>query len=139
MRSAGEGVDEFLFSDFRRLDELVNVSDLTKQASESTRGTLEIATQAETDAGTDDFKAITSKKLANMPFRIRKKYVVTDVSVSMGDITYGSELFDLDSNIGIDNYMVTATYNDNSLTSVQPLYLARQNSRPLIQSLSTWM
>lgn len=41
-------------------------------ANETTAGILEIATQAETDAGTDDQRAVTPAKLANWSGRIRK-------------------------------------------------------------------
>jgi hypothetical protein len=41
-------------------------------ASESSAGILEIATQAETDAGVDDARAITPLKLATSPFISRK-------------------------------------------------------------------
>jgi hypothetical protein len=48
-------------------------------ASETTAGVAEIATQAETDAGTDDARIITPQKLANWSGRLRK------VSASVGD------------------------------------------------------
>jgi hypothetical protein len=48
-------------------------------ASETTAGIAEIATQAETDAGTDDVRIITPQKLANWSGRLRK------VSNSVGD------------------------------------------------------
>lgn len=41
-------------------------------ASESAAGVLEIATQAETDAGTDDARAVTPLKLATSPFATKK-------------------------------------------------------------------
>lgn len=41
-------------------------------ASESTAGIAELATQAETDAGTDDLRIVTPLKLANWSDRIRK-------------------------------------------------------------------
>ena len=41
-------------------------------ASESTAGIAEIATQAETDAGTDDARIVTPSKLANWSGRLRK-------------------------------------------------------------------
>lgn len=41
-------------------------------ASETTAGKIEIATQAETDTGTDDARAITPLKLANWSGRMRK-------------------------------------------------------------------
>lgn len=48
-------------------------------ASETTSGVAEIATQAETDAGTDDARIVTPAKLANWSGRLRK------VSTSIGD------------------------------------------------------
>lgn len=44
----------------------------TPSASETTAGVAEIATQAETDAGTDDARIITPLKLANWSGRIKK-------------------------------------------------------------------
>lgn len=41
-------------------------------ASETTAGILELATQAETDAGTDDLRAVTPLKLATYSGRLRK-------------------------------------------------------------------
>lgn len=41
-------------------------------ASETSAGILEIATQAETDAGTDDARAVTPLKLATSPFATKK-------------------------------------------------------------------
>jgi hypothetical protein len=41
-------------------------------ASETTPGIIEIATQAETDAGTDDVRALTPLKLASSPFAAKK-------------------------------------------------------------------
>ena len=60
----GEGVSEFLFDDLTRINELISISELTTPATENKRGTMEIATQQETDEGTDDTKAITPAKLA---------------------------------------------------------------------------
>lgn len=48
-------------------------------ASETTSGIAELATQAETDAGTDDLRIITPLKLANWSGRIKK------VSANIGD------------------------------------------------------
>lgn len=48
-------------------------------ASETTAGIAEIATQAETDAGTDDARIVTPLKLANWSGRLRK------VSTNVGD------------------------------------------------------
>lgn len=44
----------------------------TPSATETTAGIAEIATQAETDAGTDDLRIVTPLKLANLAGRIRK-------------------------------------------------------------------
>jgi hypothetical protein len=41
-------------------------------ASESTAGILELATQPETDAGTDDLRALTPLKLKNSPFAAKR-------------------------------------------------------------------
>ena len=60
----GEGFEEIDFDDFIRMDELIGVSERTKQATESRKGVAEIATQTETNAGTDDEKIVTPKKLA---------------------------------------------------------------------------
>lgn len=51
----------------------------TPQASETTSGTAEIATQAEVDAGTDDSRIVTPAKLASWSGRIRK------VAANIGD------------------------------------------------------
>lgn len=48
-------------------------------ASETTSGIAELATQAETDAGTDDLRIVTPLKLANWSGRLRK------VSTNVGD------------------------------------------------------
>jgi len=58
-------------------------------ASETTAGIAEIATQAETDAGTDDQRIVTPLKLANWSGRIRK-YTTTigDGSATQFDVTH---------------------------------------------------
>lgn len=60
----GEGIADIPFNDLIRLSEIVSIDDRTKQASENTVGIAEIATQAEANAGTDDSRIITPKKLA---------------------------------------------------------------------------
>lgn len=50
-------------------------------SSETVQGLIEIATQAETDAGTDNLRAITPQKLANWPGRMRR------LSQTIGDGT----------------------------------------------------
>jgi len=59
----GEGVAEFPHSSMIRIDNVKKLHDLTRQATENAAGIMEIATQAEVDAGTDDLKALTPKKL----------------------------------------------------------------------------
>lgn len=72
-------------------------------ASESTAGILEIATQAETDTGTDDARAITPLKLANWPGRKRKaSQVIGDGSATQFDVTH---------NFGTRDVMVTIYRN----------------------------
>ena len=48
------------------------------QATETTRGSLEIATQAETDAGADNIRAVTPEKLKGA----LTKYVSSDTSIA---------------------------------------------------------
>jgi uncharacterized protein (UPF0333 family) len=59
------------------------------QASETTAGIAEIATQAETNAGTDDQRIVTPLKLANWSGRIRKfTSTIGDGSATQFDITH---------------------------------------------------
>jgi hypothetical protein len=65
-------------------------------ASESTAGLIEIATQAETDAGADDARAITPSKLANWSGR-RRKHAANfgDNSATQYDITHNFDTLDV--------------------------------------------
>jgi hypothetical protein len=65
-------------------------------ASESTAGVAEIATQAETDAGTDDARIVTPNKLANWSGRKRKlAQDVGDGSATQYDITHNFNTYDV--------------------------------------------
>lgn len=58
-------------------------------ASETTAGIIEIATQAETDAGTDDARAVTPAKLANYAgFVKRHSQTIGDGSSTQIDVTH---------------------------------------------------
>lgn len=58
-------------------------------ASETTAGLIEIATQAETDTGTDDLRAITPEKLANWSGRARRhSATIGDGSATQIDVTH---------------------------------------------------
>ena len=60
----GEGFKDIAYDDFVRLDTLLDISERTKQATETKKGIAEIATQAEANSNTDDTRIITPKKLA---------------------------------------------------------------------------
>ena len=58
-------------------------------ASETTAGVLELATQAETDTGTDDARAVTPLKLATWSLRTRKFQTnIGDNSATQIDVTH---------------------------------------------------
>jgi hypothetical protein len=61
---SGEGIAEFDFDDLIRMQELITISEATKQATEFTKGIAEIANQAEANTDTNDTHIITPKKLA---------------------------------------------------------------------------
>ena len=61
----GEGFQDIALSDFVRLDALIDISERTKQATESRKGIAEIATQREVNVGVDNTKIVTAKKLKN--------------------------------------------------------------------------
>lgn len=58
-------------------------------ASETTSGTAEIATQAETDTGTDDARMVTPLKMTNWTGRVRKNVTnIGDNSATQIDVTH---------------------------------------------------
>jgi hypothetical protein len=75
-------------------------------ATETTAGIAEIATQAETDTGTDDARFVTPAKLANWAGRIRK------VSANFGD---GSATqYDITHNLNTDDVHVAVYRNSGA-------------------------
>jgi hypothetical protein len=79
-------------------------------ASESTAGISEIATQAETDAGTDDLRKVTPLKLANWPGRVRR------YNQAIGDGT--ATQFTLTHNLGTRDIDVTVRRNSGNYDAV---------------------
>lgn len=83
----------------------------TASASETVAGVAEIATQAETDTGTDDLRMVTPLKLANWSGRRRKATAV------IGDGSATS--FNLDHNFGMREVQVEVYRNSGSYDSIQ--------------------
>lgn len=75
-------------------------------ATETTAGIAEIATQAETDAGTDDARMVTPLKLATWSGRIRK------VAANFGDGS--STQYDITHNLNTDDVQVVVYRNSGS-------------------------
>ncbi len=139
----GEGFKDIPFSDFIRLDALITISKRTKQATETKKGIAEIASQADIDDGTNNEKIVTPAKLQygldNMPMRIYKKFQINPVACNFGQKYSSSQLFDLGSNIGQNNYMVIGTYNDNSLGSPEPVLFTLYTMKADNQFEANWV
>lgn len=79
-------------------------------ATETVSGVLELATQGETDAGTDDLRAVTPLKLANWSGRKRK------ATATIGDGSATS--FNLDHNFATRDVQVTVYKNSGNYDDV---------------------
>ncbi len=79
-------------------------------ATETTAGVLEIATQSETDTGTDDLRAITALKLNNWSGRKRK------ATATFGDGSATS--FNIDHNFNTRDVQVEVYRNSGNYDSV---------------------
>lgn len=90
-------------------------------ASETIKGKIQIATQAEVDAGVDNTKAITPLKLANWAGRLRK-YAVTfgDTTNTVYVITHNLNTRDITTAIyrTSDNVVVNAAITYTSLNTI---------------------
>lgn len=82
----------------------------TPDASETVKGKIEIATQAETDTGTDDARAITPLKLATST-HAKKKATAT---IGDGSATQ----FDITHNFGTRNVVVDVYRNSGNYDSI---------------------
>lgn len=91
---------------------VVWIADTTSvpNASESTAGAIEIATQVETDTGSDDSRAITPLKLANWSGRRRK------ASATIGDASATS--FNIDHNFNTRDVVVEVYKNSGNFDTV---------------------
>lgn len=80
-------------------------------ASETTAGIAELATQAETDAGTDDLRIVTPLKLKNSKlFNQTKVFIIGDGSATS---------FNCDHNLNTRNVIVTVFRNSGNFDDVE--------------------
>lgn len=70
------------------------------QATETSLGAAELATQAETDAGTDDLRIVTPLKLLNFTGPTISGYVGGNLEYIESDVGADSTVFDIDAVIG---------------------------------------
>lgn len=113
----------------------INTIESAKQSTETQRGHIILATQAETNNGADDSKAITPKKLWNNPL-IPKIYHKSRVYLGT---MIGSDLFTINMpNIGTTNYLVLGTlrWYSSNFNSGQA-WSALANSTFLVWSLGS--
>lgn len=101
-------------------------------ASESTTGLLEIATQTEVDAGTDDARAVTPLKLANYNSGVRQKIIdigdwnMDTTATAPGGIAHGLDYTKI--------RRVTALIRNDANTLYNPLLDQSTNGNMIIVS-----
>jgi hypothetical protein len=105
------------------------------QASETTAGIAEIATQAETDSGTDDQRIVTPLKLANWSGRIRK-YTTTigDGSATLFNVTHNFNTRDVIVQVYRTGGSYDQVYCDVNATTTNMVQLSF-SSAPAVNSL----
>jgi hypothetical protein len=105
------------------------------QASETTAGIAEIATQAETDAGTDDQRIVTPLKLTNWAGRIRK-YTTTigDGSATLFNVTHNFNTRDVIVQVYYSGGTYDQIYCDVKATTTNMVQLSF-SSAPAVNSL----
>jgi hypothetical protein len=93
-------------------------------ATETTAGILEVATQAETDTGTDDTRAITPQKLAGWSGRARKfQQTFGDGSATQYTITHNLNTRDLQANVYRNSGAYDEVFCDVEYTTVNTVTL----------------
>jgi len=72
----GEGVDEFPFSSLKRISSVLDIDQRTGPASVTSLGVVEIATQQEVNAGSDDTRVVTPATLAGLTATTGRKGII---------------------------------------------------------------